>query len=377
MFKEKIEELKNQMSDLISLAKEENRGLTEEEAQRCESAKSEIERLRKSLEVETLTEEWKAQERAEVRDARVFKGAKEESIDEERASMVNYIKRGQTEGTGAYGGYTVPTRVYDWIVSTRDADNYVRRLGTVVNIDGPVTVPVEGSDLTAYWVAEGGNYTEGTQSFVGASLTPYKLTALDTITEELLNDSQFDLVGYLVNKIGRVLGQAEETAFIKGATGNNEPNGILSSGITVTRTASATAVTAAEIQGLFFSLAPQYARNATWLISGDLAAKLSGLTTGTGGIFAWGGNLADGAPATLMGRPCYISKDLDAVTTNKIVAILGDMSYYYIGDCGGLQIQRLNELYAASGKIGLRFTERVGGVLTNTDAFKVLGTKTS
>ena len=160
MFKEKIEELKNQMSDLISLAKEENRGLTEEEAQRCESAKSEIERLRKSMEIDTLTEEWKAQERAEVRDARVFKGAMEESIDEERASMVNYIKRGQTEGTGAYGGYTVPTRVYDWIVSTRDADNYVRRLGTVVNIDGPVTVPVEGTDLT-YWAGAAGRDSLG------------------------------------------------------------------------------------------------------------------------------------------------------------------------------------------------------------------------
>jgi HK97 family phage major capsid protein len=237
---------------------------------------------------------------------------------------------------------------------------------------------VESTDLTAYWVGEGSAITEGTQSFASAALTPRKLCALDTITEELVQDSAFDLIGYLVEKIGgRILPGAEETAFIKGAAASGEPVGILSSGITVTRTASATAVTAAEIQGLFFDLGPEYQRNATWLISGDLAAKLSGLTTGTGGIFAWGGNLADGAPATLMGRPCYISKDLEAVTTNKTVAILGDFSYYFIGDQGGLQIQRLNELYAASGKIGLRFVERVGGVLTNTAAFRVLGTKTS
>jgi HK97 family phage major capsid protein len=378
MYAEKIDALKTKMSDMISLAKEEQRSLTEEELAVCADAKAEIERLRKSAEIESLSAEWDEEKKAEVRKARQIKPEKADVAEvDERASMRNYILRGQVEGTDAYGGYTVPTKIADQIVAVRDADNWVRKLGTVVNISGPTTIPVESTDLTAYWVAEGGSYTEGTQSFAGAALTPYKLTALDTLTEELLADSAFDLVGYLVGKIGRILGQAEETAFIKGATGSNQPNGILSSGITVTRTAANNAVTAAEIQGLFYGLEPQYARNATWLISGGLAAALAGLTTGTGGIFAWGGNLAEGAPATLMGRPCYISKDLDAVTTNKIVAICGDFSYYFIGDQGGIQIQRLNELYAASGKVGLRFTERVGGVLTNTAAFKVLGTKTT
>lgn len=378
MYAEKIDALKTKMSDMISLAKEEQRSLTEEELAVCADAKAEIERLRKSAEIESLSAEWDEEKKAEVRKARQIKPEAEASDKDEREAMREYILRGQVEGTDAYGGYTVPTKIHDWIVAKRDAASYVRGLATVVNISGPTNIPVESTDLTAYWVGEGSSITEGTQSFASAALTPRRLCALDTISDDLIQDSAFDLIGYLVEKIGgRIFPQAEETAFIKGASGSGEPNGILSSGITVTRTAANNAVTAAEIQGLFFDLGPEYQKNATWLISGGLAAKLAGLTTGTGGIFAWGGNLADGAPATLMGRPCYVSKDLDDVTTNKTIAIVGDFSYYFIGDQGGIQIQRLNELYAASGKVGLRFTERVGGVLTNTAAFKVLGTKTT
>lgn len=377
MFIEKIEALKAQMSDMISLAKEEQRSLTEEEALKCEEMKAEISRLRKSIEVENLTNEWAEDDKTKIRNARIVTNSEVDEIAEERKSLENYILRGQTEGTGNLGGYTVPTKLHDWIVSKRDAANYMRRLGTVVNISGTVNIPVEGNDITAYWVAEGGSLTEGTQYFGQAELKPYKCCILDKLSSELIADSAFDLYRYIGDKGGRVLGQAEETAFIKGSTGSNQPEGLLSAGITPSRTASGSAVTAQEIIDFFYTLPGEYQTNASWLISGDLAAKLAGLTTGTGGVFAWGGNLATGAPATLMGKPCYISKDLDAVQTNKIVAIVGDFSYYYIGNAGGIQIQRLNELFAATDSVGIKIQERVAGVLTNTAAVKVLGTKTT
>ena len=377
MLKERIESLKGQMSDMISLAKEEQRSLTEEEIAKCEEMKAEISRLRKSVEIDNLASEWAEAEKAEIRKARVITKSEDDEMAEERRSLENYILRGQTEGTGAYGGYTVPTKLHDWIVSTRDAANYMRRLGTVVNISGTVNVPVESTDISAYWVAESGSLTEGTQSFSQAVLKPYKACILDKLSTELIQDSAFDLYAYIANKAGRVLGQTEETAFIKGSNGNNEPEGLLSAGITPSRTSSGTQVAAQEIIDFFYTLPAQYQANASWLISGDLAAKLAGLTTGTGGIFAWGGNLADGAPARLMGKPCYVSQNLDAVQTNKIIAIVGDLSYYYIGDAGGIQIQRLNELFAATDSVGIKVQERVAGVLTNPAAVKVLGTKTT
>lgn len=379
MYNEKIEAVKADMAAMIDAAKEEGRALNDEELATAAAKKAELDQLRKSAELEALATEWKETEKAEIRKARRVPEAapQADEVADAKRALLNYIQRGQVEGTGAYGGYLVPDRLLDWVVAKRDAESYVRRLGTVINIDGPTKIPVEGSDATAYWTQEAAAYTDTTQSFTQAALTPYKLTVLDKISEELIASTSFDVVGYLIGKIARIIGQTEETAFIKGSTASYEPEGILSAGITVTRTAANNAVTAAEIQGLFYDLAPQYQRTASWLISGDLAAKLSALTTGTGGIFAWGGNLADGAPATLMGRPCYISKDLDPVTTNKIVAVLGSWEYYYVGDQGGLRIQRMDEAFAASGQVGLRFTEFVGGVCTNTAAFRVLGTKTT
>lgn len=378
MYVKKIEELKQQMSDMISAAREEGRSLNSEELEKAASMKAEIDALRSALEVENLVDDWKAAEKAEIRAARKIEApeaAEGGNLDEEKRAFVDYVKRGQNE-TGIYGGYTVPTVLYNWIVDKRDAESYMRRLATVINIDSSgVKIPVEGSDIATYWVAEGGNYTEGTQQLTQASLDLYKLTCMATVTEELAADSALNFADWLITKIIRQMTAAEETAFVKGSTLNNEPSGLIT-GIEPVRTASATAVTVAEIQDLFYGLAPQYQRNASWLISGGLAAKLCALTTGTGGIFAWG-NLETGAPATLMGKPCYISKDFDAVVANKVIACVGDIGYYYIADGGSLSIQRLNELFAASGKIGIKATARVGGILTNSDAVKVLGTKTS
>lgn len=376
-YDEKIEAAKKEAAGIIDTAKAEARSLNAEEIEKVEGIKAEIAALRKSAELDNLSNEWAEQEKADIRAARKIEAPAGEYADEqaERAALVDYIKRGQTEGTGAYGGYTVPTRIWDYIISKINGEAIIRQLATVVNISGPVTIPTEGTDITAYWTAEGAAYTEGTQQFGSAALTPYKLTVLDTITEELLNDTQFDLVGYLIDKIGRVIGETANTGYLKGSTGNNEPQGILSSGITVTRTASATAVTYNELMSLYYDLG-EYGRNASWLISPALAASLSGQTTGTGGQFVWG-NLAEGGAGQIMGRPAYICRDLDPIAANKIVAVVGDFKYYFIGDVNGVQFQRLNELYAASGKVGLRATFRTGGVLTNNDAFRVLGTKTS
>lgn len=378
----KIDVIKGELSDMVSAAREEGRGLTEEEKQTAAAKTAEIESLRAAAELAGKVDAWDAAAKDEIRKARKIEDvpAADNGDAEERAALLDYIKRGQVVGTAGYGGYLVPEKIREWVVAKRDAESYVRRLGTVINITGPTKIPAEGTDAVAYWTAEGAAYTDTIQQFISADLTPRKLTILDKISEELIADTaaDFDVVGYLLEKCAKIIGQTEETAFIKGSSGNGEPSGILSQGITPSRLASNSAVTIDEIQGFFYSLDPEYQKNATWLISADLAAKLSALTTGTGGIFAWGTNLSDTPGAVLCGRPCYISKDLDAMgSAAKNIAILGDFSYYFIGDQGGLRIQRMDEAFAANGQIALRLTELVAGNCVNSNAFKVLTTKAS
>jgi HK97 family phage major capsid protein len=58
----------------------------------------------------------------------------------------------------------------------------------------------------------------------------------------------------------------------------------------------------------------------------------------------------------------------------KVIAF-GDFGYYWIADRQGRAFQRLNELYAATGQVGFRATQRVDGKLILKEAVKILKMK--
>ncbi|MBP3672669.1 MAG: phage major capsid protein, partial [Oscillospiraceae bacterium] len=55
--------------------------------------------------------------------------------------------------------------------------------------------------------------------------------------------------------------------------------------------------------------------------------------------------------------------------------LFGDFSSYWIADRQGRSFQRLNELYAATGQVGFRATQRVDGRLVLAEAMRCLQVK--
>jgi len=88
------------------------------------------------------------------------------------------------------------------------------------------------------------------------------------VSEELLNDSVFNLEQYIAREFARRIGAKEEEAFFVGgrfrqAYGNLADNGGGEVGVTA---ASATAITLDEIHGdLLLSLKSPYRRNAVFI----------------------------------------------------------------------------------------------------------------
>ena len=107
-------------------------------------------------------------------------------------------------------------------------------------------------------------YPESDDSFGQVSIGAYKLATMIKVSEELLNDSVFDLPSYIAREFARRIGAAEEDAFFNG-NGTGKPLGILAAtggaetGVTA---ASATAITMDEVIDLFYSLRAPYRRNA-------------------------------------------------------------------------------------------------------------------
>ena len=82
-----------------------------------------------------------------------------------------------------------------------------------------------------------------------------------------------------------------------------------------------------------------------------------------------------GTPDTILNRPLKTSSYVPTMASGTKTLAFGDFSYYWIADRQGRSFQRLNELYAATGQVGFRATQRVDGKLVLAEALQVLQMK--
>ena len=88
------------------------------------------------------------------------------------------------------------------------------------------------------------------------------------------------------------------------------------------------------------------------------------------GRYIWEPSGQLGQPDLLLGRPVAINDDCEDTATGLKPILFGDLSYYWITWREGMDFQRLDELYAVAGNIGLRSELRVDGQLTSSEAVK-------
>ncbi|MBO5638651.1 MAG: phage major capsid protein [Oscillospiraceae bacterium] len=130
-------------------------------------------------------------------------------------------------GTDSEGGYLVPDEFERTLIEALEEENFFRRIATVIHSNsGDRKIPVVASKGTAGWIDEEGLYPESDDSFGQLSLGAYKLGTMIKISEELLNDSAFDMEGYITREFARRIGTKEEESFFSG-DGTGKPVGIL------------------------------------------------------------------------------------------------------------------------------------------------------
>jgi len=280
-------------------------------------------------------------------------------------------------GTDTEGGYLVPDEFERTLVDTLEDENIFRRLSNVITTSsGDRKIPVVASKGTASWIDEEGAIPESDDSFGQVSIGAYKLGTMIKVSEELLNDSVFNLETYIAKEFARRIGNKEEDAFFTG-DGSGKPTGILAAtggaqlGVT---TASATAITIDEILDLFYSLKAPYRNKAVFVMNDATVKAIRKLKDGQG-QYLWQPSLQAGTPDTILNRPLYTSAYVPAIAASAKTIAFGDFGYYWVADRQGRVFKRLNELYAATGQVGFVATQRVDGKLILPEAIKVLQQK--
>ncbi|EJO5348303.1 phage major capsid protein [Clostridium botulinum] len=280
-------------------------------------------------------------------------------------------------GTDSEGGYLVPDEFEKTLIESLEEQNIFRQLANVITTSsGDKKIPVVASKGTASWVDEEGAIPESDDAFSQVSIGAYKLATMIKVSEELLNDSVFNLESYIAKEFARRIGAKEEEAFFIG-DGTGKPTGIFNAtggaslGVTAT---SATAITLDEIMDLFYSLKSPYRKNAVFTMN-DATVKAIRKLKDSNGQYLWQPSVTAGEPDTILNRPVKTSAYVPTLGAGAKPIAFGDFSYYWVADRQGRSFQRLNELYAATGQVGFKATQRVDGKLILPEAIKVLQMK--
>ena len=225
----------------------------------------------------------------------------------------------------------------------------------------------------ASWIDEGEEIPESDTTFGQTMLSAYKLGTMIKISNELLNDSAFDLATYIARRFGVRMGNAEERAFITG-DGVGKPLGLLAEtggakvGVTA---AQKDAVSFDEIFKLYYALKAPYRKKAQFLCNEALVLQLMTIKDNNGN-YIWKPGLEIGKPDTLLNRPLKTSAFMPEIKGGSKVMAFGDYSYYWVADRQNRTFRRLNELYARTDQVGFLTTQRVDGKLILPEAVQLL-----
>lgn len=286
----------------------------------------------------------------------------------------------------ADGGVLVDPQTADRIRSMLLATSSLRTVANVVQVDAiSYDVLIDRSEVGSGWAQEVPATVEtATPLLERISIRLHELAAMPKASQRILDDSAFDVEGWLAEKIATRFIRAEAAAFING-DGVDKPKGILlppkvanaswtwgSLGFVTTGAAADFAATnpADCLINLVYALGADYRANATFLMNSRTTAAVRRLKDSTG-RFLWVDGLQEGEPARLMGYRVLIAEDMPDIAANAFPIAFGDFrSGYTIAERPDLRI--LRDPFSAKPHVLFYANKRVGGDVTDFSAIKLL-----
>ncbi|MBT9384250.1 phage major capsid protein [Pseudooceanicola sp. CBS1P-1] len=283
------------------------------------------------------------------------------------------------------GGYLVDPVTSSTVQSVLKSTASLRQIANVVNVNATsYDVLIDTTDIGAGWNDESSVSETSTPSIDRISIPLYELSALPKASQRLLDDSAFDIEGWLAERIADKFARAEAAAFISG-DGSDKPTGFLDHtsvangswtwgnlGYIATGTSGDfdPSDPADSIVELVYALGARYRANGTFVMNSKTAGSVRKLKDADG-RFLWSDGLAAGEPARLMGYPVLVAEDMPDIAAGSFSVAFGDFhAGYTIAERPDLRV--LRDPFSAKPHVLFYATKRVGGDVSDFAAIKLL-----
>lgn len=365
---EKKNDLITRAESVLNAAKAEKRELTEAEAAELAEIRDNVRKIIETLKldddfrkIEPMEEKIETAEEANVMTEE--QKNKEVAVNEERA-FENYI-RGRavherigelspaTTGAGA-GGALIPTTIVNRIIRKVYDISPVLERSQKFNVKGKLEVPFYPADSNAINVAYQNEFSplaSSSGSFDTVELSGFLAGALTKVSRSLINNVNFDIVGFVVDEMAYAIKRFIEHELLIGT--NNKVTGLstLSNGVTA---AAANAITLNEIIKVHDKVKDEFQQNAIWIMSPAVRTALRELKSNTGYPLL-NDDISTPFGTSVLGKPVYVSDNMPGIATGNTVIYYGDMRGLATKFSEEINIEVLRERYAdehAYGVIG-------------------------
>ena len=361
---EKKNDFITRADEVLNKAKEEKRELTEAEAEELAEIRDNVRRIMKTLELKGEFDkmEGNALEKEGLpKDEEERKCGDEEKTRalEEEKDFEAYI-RGQinerasnlTPAEGS-GQVLIPTTIANRIIKQVYDLCPILARSTKYNVKGKLEIPYydeSTQSITVDWATEFQELESNVGKFTNITLTGYLAGALSLISRSLINNSQFDVVAFIVDRMAYDISRFIENALLNGSgsvTGLSTVSNVVTS-------ASASALTADELITLQGKIKDVFQGNAIWIMNESTRTALRQLKSQTGSyLLNEVYDLSSPFKSTLLGKPVYVSDNMPEIGAGETVIYYGDMSGLATKFSEDINIEVLREKYATQHAYGI------------------------
>ncbi len=331
----------------------ETRAFTEDEQKHFDELKAQANKLSATIasveEQRSLTNNVPANqgESAEEIEVRAF-------VDYLRSGKPMEIEtRADSNWTAAANGATIPTSIANKIIEKIKEISPIYGMATLYPVGGTLNIPYYDESASAVTMAYADEFTELESSggqIKSIALTGFLAGALCKVSKSLLNNSQFDILNYVVNKVAQAAVEWIDEQLINGSAGKIAG---LAGGVTQKITSASTSViTADELIEVQDSVPDAYQANACWIMSKKTRSAIRKLKDGEGNYLLnkdattkWG--------YSLFGKPVYIADKMPDLEAGKNAVYYGDFSGLAVKTTEAINIEVLREKFATQHALGV------------------------
>lgn len=342
---DKIEKAEKILAD----AEVNKRELTEDEAAELAEIRDDVKRIKEALKIgDELDDSKDKQPKQEPAPA----GGEPKPTQEqqERRAFENYI-RGRIvheragELTKTDNGSVIPATIAQQIIKKVYDISPILEKSQKYNVKGKLQIPyydTTDGGITVAYAEEFKPLTSSNGKFKNIELDGFLAGALSKISNSLINNSQFDIVSFVVNQMAEDIARFIEHELLNGTDGKVTGLSTMQNEVTAE---AANAITSDEVVKLKDSIKDVYQSNAIWIMSTATRTALR-LLKGSDGHYLLQDDITSPFGSTLLGKPVYVSDSMPGIQAKATAIYYGDMTGLATKFSENITTQVLREKYA-------------------------------